>query len=371
MGQLTESISITNKTAFLLGNGPSLRNVSLPDLSDHATIGMNAAYRYWRTIDWRPRFYICLDLVVGLSHKKAIAELIKESRIERFLLRNNLIEALRGAAQNERVVNFDSLHASEEIFNGPSITTGSGAALWAASMGFDQLIVLGVDARYKEFVAGSERRDGIELEIVEKADNPNYFFDGYQQPGDRYNIPNPRPDLHVIAWREAGVKLAGEDVCVYNANPQSAVQCFPFIDINAFLSGAAAVSPAGETLPKIEFPVRGQTGAPGGQNNALTTANLTRSAKLKKFIKSHALLFAALATLFSGTLLSLLHSNSEPILIIAFLITFAVIFAILLLQTYTRNAVIDALDQQRQEADHLRARIVDLERRLAGKNRLN
>ena len=34
-------------------------------------------------------------------------------------------------------------------------------------------------------------RQGIVLEIVEQKDNPNYYFAGYQQVGDKYNLPNP------------------------------------------------------------------------------------------------------------------------------------------------------------------------------------
>ena len=65
-------------TIFVLGNGPSLRNVDLRSLSPFATIGLNAAYRYWREIDWRPRYYACLDTVVGISHKEEIRALIEE-----------------------------------------------------------------------------------------------------------------------------------------------------------------------------------------------------------------------------------------------------------------------------------------------------
>ena len=106
-----------SRTAFVLGNGPSLADVSLPSLSDYATIGLNAAYRYWREIDWRPRYYACVDTVVGLSHKDEIATLVEEGRIEKFLLRNNLIEALGPVARTNRVVNFDVLHEQSPLLS--------------------------------------------------------------------------------------------------------------------------------------------------------------------------------------------------------------------------------------------------------------
>ena len=119
---------VSGETAFILGNGPSLARVDLASLSAHATVGLNAAYRHWREIGWRPRYYACLDLVVGLSHKEAIAELIREGRIERFLLRGNLVEALGDAGANPRVIDFDALRKDEPLLALDPITTGSHAA---------------------------------------------------------------------------------------------------------------------------------------------------------------------------------------------------------------------------------------------------
>ncbi|MCG8440281.1 MAG: hypothetical protein MI723_00585, partial [Caulobacterales bacterium] len=236
-------MKVDAKTVFVLGNGPSLRGVSLPALSEHATIGANAAYRYWREIDWRPTHYACLDDVVGISHASAIGELIEEGRIRRFLLRNNLIEALKHVARDRRVVNFDALRAREPALQAQTVTTGSHAALWAATLGFETIVLLGVDGAYRQIVDGAERRDGIELEIVRSGENPNYFFDGYQQPGDRYNLPDPRPNLHAHAWKDAATRLIAIGARVYNANSASSVRCFPFVDLDMLLSEGATPIP--------------------------------------------------------------------------------------------------------------------------------
>ena len=63
-------------TLILLGNGPSLRGFDFARLRKFDCIGMNAAYRYWHQIGWYPRYYICLDLVVGVSHKDAIVDMV-------------------------------------------------------------------------------------------------------------------------------------------------------------------------------------------------------------------------------------------------------------------------------------------------------
>lgn len=236
-------------TAFILGNGPSLRGVDLKRLPG-PTFGMNAAYRYWRTIDWRPTFYSCLDLVVGLSHREAIAELIEEGRIERFLLRSNLIDALGDPGKAPTVVCWEELASTEPLVADPRVTTGSHTTLWAASMGFRRIVLAGIDGHYRERVDGArEAADGT-LEIVDAAPNPNYFFDEYQKVGDRYNIPNPRPGLHVQAFALAGARLSAVGVRVVNANPRSEVGVFPTVDLDRALgSEGSPVAPPRQPLP--------------------------------------------------------------------------------------------------------------------------
>jgi hypothetical protein len=73
---------------------------------------MNAAYRYWHKIKKYPKFYSCLDLVVGLSHIEAITELIVNSNnygIEKFLLRKNLVDEIG------QIENFAKIYVYEDL----------------------------------------------------------------------------------------------------------------------------------------------------------------------------------------------------------------------------------------------------------------
>ncbi|MBI1392436.1 MAG: hypothetical protein GC152_06805 [Alphaproteobacteria bacterium] len=340
-------------TAFLLGNGPSLKSVDLRRLSPFATVGMNAAYRYWREIDWRPRYYACLDTVVGLSHADAIAELIRESRIQRFLLRSNLIEALGHAAATPTVVNYDAIAARRDIYRGATITTGSGAALWAADMGYRRLVMLGVDATYTEVVDGARKRSGIELEIMERRENPNYFFEGYQAPGDRYNLPNPRPDLHVGAWTEAGVRLAARaDVEVYNANAASAVRVFPFVDLDALLGAGATPAPAPQSLPSPftrDLPQR-------------AAAPASPQAKLAQLIRRSWPALTFFAGLSALAVVLVASAATPAALTLGIALAVALLNALAALVLHTRGAVAAVVNDQSAELAALRARIADLER---------
>lgn len=218
------------KPAVIVGNGPSLGGFDFRSLYQFDVFGMNAAYRYWHQIGWYPQYYSCLDLTVGMSHKKEIGELVASSDkcgIKLFLLRDNLVRYLEGVKNFDRVINFDNLTTGSALLGGARVTTGSHTAAWAAYLGYREIYLLGIDCNYTEVIEGAERRKGTELELVSTPENnPNYFFDGYQQEGDKFNVPNPGGDIHVEAWRELGEVLRDAPVVVRNANPQSRVDAF-------------------------------------------------------------------------------------------------------------------------------------------------
>ncbi|HRO04259.1 MAG TPA: hypothetical protein PLS69_11710, partial [Terricaulis sp.] len=105
----------------MLGNGPSLAGFDFDRLRGRDAIGMNAAYRHWRKIGWRPRYYACLDDVVGVSHRDEIADMVENAEalgIDAFLLRDNLISLFPAPlAQSERVLSFDALYGAGGVMD--------------------------------------------------------------------------------------------------------------------------------------------------------------------------------------------------------------------------------------------------------------
>ena len=234
---MTNAIQPQDKCALLLGNGPSLAGLDLAnDVSDMHTFGMNAAHRYWKNVDWWPTYYSCLDTVVGESHYEAIEDLILKSRrngIQRFLLRENVCKRLPQECLN-RVDVYEDLVAASLLPNLPDITTGSHTLLWAQHLGYQTILLAGVDLDYVEQVDHSELIDGV-LEISGEGQNPNYFFDDYQLPGDRYNIPNPRPNMHIESWVNASRHLRFPTVVV-NLNRASRLEIFVKNQADALLT---------------------------------------------------------------------------------------------------------------------------------------
>ena len=247
-GLLPAKFKPTKNCVFVVGNGPSLKGFDFNQLNDRYWVGMNAAYRHWEQIGCYPTFYVCLDLVVGLSHKNNIERLVENAEtlgIQAFLLRENLISKSEILSSSQRVQNFDHIFGSlpQRVFE--LVTTGSHAIIWMESLGFNEMVLLGIDANYEEVVPGARSLSGTVLEIGKQTSNPNYYFEDYQREGDHYTLPNPQAHVHLGAWRRCAqyLKQKRPDIKILNGSPSSEIDSFPFISLkSSFESGAEVVT---------------------------------------------------------------------------------------------------------------------------------
>lgn len=249
------------KTLVILGNGPSLAGFDFSRFRGFDAIGMNAAYRYWDKIGWYPRYYICLDAIVGQSHRGEIERLIRERQrngIELFVLRKDLVDRMPAAIRSDdRVLLFEHLLETSALFSPMPFTTGSHAALVGAMLGYEQMILMGIDGNYVEKIeeAKARSKDVLEIQKTPKS-NPNYFFAGYQVEGDQYTVPNPIPNLHVDCWRAVSGVLADWNVTVWNGSKTSRVDFFPyrsFADLESDEDAGASVGDGIETRVPLHF----------------------------------------------------------------------------------------------------------------------
>lgn len=236
-GLLTDrSRFVSAEVAFVLGNGPSLKALSFTRFRNIATIGMNAAYRYWDDCGWYPSYYCCMDTVVILSHAEAIYRLINSADtygIRCFFLRKVIADRYPDLLNHPRVLFLEDVRPLCPLFQVEPITTGSYSLMFLAFLGFRQIYLAGVDCNYVERIDGiadGDQKNKL-LVIEDVKSNPNYFFDSYQRSGDEYNVPNPSKDLHVRSWRNCATMLAGQSarlgsVRVINLNQLSKVDCF-------------------------------------------------------------------------------------------------------------------------------------------------
>lgn len=237
---------------LIMGNGPSAKLIDYQRIEQagFATVGMNAAYRFWDRLDFRPTYYICMDSVLIKSHLDRIFELVEEGRVQRFFLRDEYREIFPQHAQHPRILWFSELRAQTgSLFDTNMITTGSWALRWMAHEGHQHIGTIGIDANYVELLKEAKRLgDGKDLRLELAATphfNPNYFFADYQQKGDQYNVPNS-PDylkatgqlVHVDALKRARDDIARQRpaVRISDCSPIATHGVFSRCSLDRFLS---------------------------------------------------------------------------------------------------------------------------------------
>jgi hypothetical protein len=263
------------KKVVVIGNGPSLKGFDFQSLSHRAdSIGLNAAYRHWEQLGWYPTHYVCLDDQVVVSHAEAISDLVLSGKVKSALLVKAILELKPELSSCHNVTFLESLRPSptapplkagacsdfSKFFfsaNSSKVTTGSYAVRYAAYLGYQSITVLGMDLKYQEKIPEAESTEGYGMQILETpSKNPNYYFDGYQTKGDRFNKPNPSlhgDNLHLDAFKTLAYDMAAwrTDSRIYNSSELSPLyqdQILDFITIDDFLN-CASPGPARSKLP--------------------------------------------------------------------------------------------------------------------------
>ena len=251
---------------FVIGNGPSLKGFDFKRLSAFKTLGMNAAYRHWDRIDWYPTHYCCLDNELIVTHHNEIRRLVLDGKVRSAFVAGNFFEFHPDLAKDARFLSFDQVsphwhrargaalglpfvdHPAFRTSDSSKVTTGAFSARYAAYLGHRFIAMMGVDLKYVEVLKEAEHGEGISLIMKETPkSNPNYFFDDYQQAGDRYNIPNPTQhngELHPISFRvlRDDFQNLGLPTRIVNCNPTSVLQqlgLLPYEDIDALIGESA------------------------------------------------------------------------------------------------------------------------------------
>ena len=227
-----------DKTIFIMGNGPSLKNVDFSLLDGYDTFGLNAAYRAYERLNWWPKYHGCFDYVVTESHRENYIDLIENSPIERCFY----IKDLSDNKESFQFVNLQQYGTTNKWNSAPKDfhsfhdngNSGANASSVAACLGYKKIILLGVDCNYVEHVDGSSQKGTI-LEMEETPEtNPNYWFDDYQQKGDQYNIPDG-VKFHLPTWNMFAYRAAHANIKVINCSPISTLRCFERMTIEEAL----------------------------------------------------------------------------------------------------------------------------------------
>ena len=221
--------------AFVIGNGPSLKQTDLSKLKNEFTFGMNRIYLMFPELGFATS-YLCVvnDLVIEQTASDLAA-----LEIPKFL-------AWRSRRHFTNLQPFDKLRAAPSTFNLPTFlytsytsprfardargrvwegaTVTNVALQLAFHMGFRQVILIGVDHNYS--TAGKPNTT-----VVSEGDDPNHFSPAYFGKGFRWQLPDlETSELGYAMVRDAYRAAGGE---VLDATVGGKLTIFPKVDYNS------------------------------------------------------------------------------------------------------------------------------------------
>lgn len=204
-----------NKNMLIIGNGPSSKELekigfnNIPE--DFDTFGMNSFYRYGEKINWWPTYYAAYDSKVTPYHKKHLKKMMEEhNEIKKIF---SYPGALGGVPRYE-----------SKMPNLKHLTTGGGAAWLAIQMGYEKIVMIGIDCNYIDFIDECEKyQDALRIKDNPK-DNPNYFFNEYQLKGDQYRRPNK--SWHHDSWKDVKDLANRKKIKIVNCSDISEITWF-------------------------------------------------------------------------------------------------------------------------------------------------
>jgi hypothetical protein len=197
---------------IVLGDSPWLQSFDLARMSNVHTIGMGSGCRHWRTMGWYPTYYCCLDPESIHSHADAIARLVEERRIRRFLLAASVLDLVPEIANSPSVEFVDEyvtywreavgrrhgLCRRDSVFfetrHPEKLTTASCAVRWGLALGYRRIGLLGVDCRPvipAHSAAGAER-DASPVMATTPGERPNHPSGGHRVAWDLLDGINPQ-----------------------------------------------------------------------------------------------------------------------------------------------------------------------------------
>jgi hypothetical protein len=213
------------KRAFILGNGPSLKQTDTSKLKDEITFGMNRVYLAFP--DWGfSTTYLCVtnDLVV-----EQFVDDINALSIPKFIAwrsHGHFSEQLPVAQLPTFVYT---------TYTGPRFTNDVRGRVWEGAtvtnlalqvafyMGIEKAILIGVDHNFTS-------KGDANKKVVSEGDDPNHFMPNYFGKGIRWQLPDlDTSEIGYVFAREA-YRQAGREVV--DATVGGKLTVFPKVDYN-------------------------------------------------------------------------------------------------------------------------------------------
>ncbi len=207
---------------FLIGNGPSLQQTDLTRLRDEFTFGTNRIYLSFPTLGFTTTYFVSVNSLVI----KQCAEDIRALPIPKFISwrSRHLIQPTEDMA---------FLHTT---YTGPKFARDAGGRLWESAtvtyvalqlafhMGFEQVILIGVDHNYAT-------KGEPNVTVVSDGDDPNHFDAQYFGKGFRWQLPDL--DTSEIGYHMARRAYEQAGCQIVDATIGGKLTIFPKVDYDS------------------------------------------------------------------------------------------------------------------------------------------
>lgn len=133
------------RSIVILGNEPPA-STDFQQLDAFDSIGIDDGFEQWRTADWYPTYYCCLEDSVLTASGEEIARLIADqphNNIRFFLLRRSILTTHPQLATHPSVLFLEDYQANTSLLQGWPVTSVPFAARFALALGYRNLYVWG------------------------------------------------------------------------------------------------------------------------------------------------------------------------------------------------------------------------------------
>ncbi len=211
------------KRAFIIGNGPSLKQTDLGKLKNELTFGLNRIYLMFQELGFATTYFVSVnDLVIEQCTGDISALPMPKFlswRSHRFFPTGSLPATFLYTTYDNPAFARDVRHRVWE-----SATVTYVALQLAFHMGFEQVILVGVD--HNSNVPGKANTT-----IVSQGDDPNHFHPGYFGKGFRWQLPDF--ETSEIGYRLASQAYEAAGRQVLDATIGGKLTVFPKVDYSS------------------------------------------------------------------------------------------------------------------------------------------
>ena len=211
------------RRAFIIGNGPSLRQTDLSQLKDEFSFGMNRIYLLFPELGFHTTYFVSInDLVIEQFWNEILAQPMPKflawrshRHFPKTLQPENLPTFIYTSYTGPRF----SSDVRGRVWEGATVTTT--ALQLAFHMGFEKVILIGVD---HNFTSNGEANKTI----VSQGDDLNHFMPNYFGKGVRWQLPDLDTSEIGYAMAREAYRKAGREVL--DATVGGKLTIFPKVD---------------------------------------------------------------------------------------------------------------------------------------------